>query len=228
MANHETQLDKELGALKKNLIHMAMVVEQMIDQAITQLINRNEEFTAELVREEQEINRLQIHIDELALTILATLQPVAADLRLILAATKINSDLERIGDLVVNITENVRVLVQQPPLKPLIDIPRMAELVRRMVRESVESFIAGDIDLARRVILTDDKVDALKDQVLRELLTYMTADHSTIERAMALVLISRHLERIGDHANNIAEDVIYAVCGQDVRHPLTQREGHEE
>ena len=122
------------------------------------------------------------------------------------------------ADLVINITENVSILVKQPPLKPLIDIPRMAELARKMVNDSVKAFMAGDNDLARSVILADDEVDALKDQVLRELLTYMMADPRTTERALALILISRHLERIGDHATNVAEDVIFILSARDVRH----------
>jgi phosphate transport system protein len=177
---------------------------------------------------EDELNRLQIEIDELGMLLLATQQPVAADLRFIIAATKINSELERIGDLVINITENVHVLLQQPELKPLIDIPRMADLARKMVRDSLDAFVRGDVLLAQAVIMMDDQVDALKEQVLRELLTYMMADPRSIERAMALILISRHLERIGDHATNIAEDVIYMVQGRDVRHPRTPRQRPEQ
>jgi phosphate transport system protein len=222
--HHETQLDKELRELKNKLIHMAAIAEAMIDQTIKELVNRNEQYTPEVSKEEEDLNRLQIEIDEQALTRLATRQPVASDLRAIVAATKINSELERIGDLAINITDNVHTLVQQPPLKPLIDIPRMTELARKMVYDSVQAFMAGDIELARSVILTDDEVDALKDQVLRELLTYMMADPRTTERALALILVARHLERIADHATNIAEDVIYITQGRDVRHPKTPRQ----
>jgi phosphate transport system protein len=215
--------DKELGELKNRLIHMAAVAEAMIDQAIKELVNRDEQAAVEIPKEEEELNRLQIEIDESALELLATRQPVATDLRFILAATKINSDLERIGDLVINITENVHVLVAQPPLKPLLDIPRMAELARKMVLDSIKAFVGGDYLLAQSVRATDDQVDALKDQVLRELLTYMMSDPRSIERALALILIARHLERIADHATNIAEDVIYMTQGKDVRHPGIQR-----
>jgi phosphate transport system protein len=159
-----------------------------------------------------------------ALTLLATQQPVAVDLRFILATTRINSDLERIGDLVINITENARVVLKQAPLKPLIDIPRMADLARKMVRESLEAFVGEDPLLAQSVIMTDDQVDGLKDQVLRELLTYMMGDPRAIERALSLIFIARHLERIADHATNIAEDVIYMTQGRDVRHPRTPKE----
>jgi phosphate transport system protein len=221
--HHETQLDKELRELKNKLIHMAAIAEAMIDQTIKELVNRNEQYAPEVSKEEDDLNRLQIEIDEQALTLLATRQPVASDLRAIVAATKINGELERIGDLAINITYNVHTLVQQPPLKPLIDIPRMTELARKMVNDSLQAFMTGDIELARSVILADDEVDALKDQVLRELLTYMMADPRTTERALALILVSRHLERIADHATNIAEDVIYITQGRDVRHPKTPR-----
>jgi phosphate transport system protein len=207
---------------------MAATAEAMIDKTIRELVDRDEQAAEPIGMYEDELNRLQIEIDELGMLLLATQQPVAADLRFIIAATKINSELERIGDLVVNITENVHVLLQQPELKPLIDIPRMADLARKMVRDSLDAFVRGDVLLAQAVIMMDDQVDALKEQVLRELLTYMMADPRSIERAMALILISRHLERIGDHATNIAEDVIYMVQGRDVRHPRTPRDRPEQ
>jgi phosphate transport system protein len=170
-----------------------------------------------------EVNRLQIEIDDMVMTLVATHQPVAGDLRFLLAATKINSDLERIGDLVVNITENAPTIVKQPELKRLIDIPRMADIARQMVRDSLHAFVKGDVLTAQKVIATDDQVDALKEQIIRELLTYMLADPKAIERSLALILIARHLERIADHATNIAEDVIYVIQGRDVRHPTTPR-----
>jgi phosphate transport system protein len=222
--NKQRQFDKELDELKKKLIHMAALAEAMIDKTISELVKRDERLAEKVPEYEQELNRLQIEIDEQALTLLATQQPVAVDLRFIVAATKINAELERIGDLVINITENVRTLAAQPPLKPLIDIPHMADLARKMVRESLDAFVGGDPLLAESVIMADDQVDALKDQVLRELLTYMMSDPRAIERALALILISRHLERIADHAVNIAEDVIYISQGRDVRHPRTPKE----
>jgi phosphate transport system protein len=224
LESHERIFDRELHDLKKRLLRMAALAEEMIDRAITELVERDEKPTQEVMRSEEQVNLLQIEIDEEVVRLLATRQPVAGDLRFILAAAKINSDLERIGDLAVNITENVHTLVQQPPLKPLIDIPRMADLSRQMVRESLDAFVKGDVLLAQKVILTDDQVDGLKDQVLRELLTYMMADPHAIERALALILIARHLERIADHATNIAEDVIYLIQGRDVRHPRTPRD----
>jgi phosphate transport system protein len=220
----QRQFDKELADLKKALIHMAALAETMIDKAIKELVDRDETVASQIPRYEEELNRLQIEIDEAALTLLATQQPVAVDLRFILAATRINSELERIGDLVMNITENAHILLRQPALKPLIDIPRMADLARKMVRESLEAFVGEDPLLAQSVIMTDDQVDGLKDQILRELLTYMIGDPRAIERALSLIFIARHLERIADHATNIAEDVIYMIQGRDVRHPRTPKQ----
>ena len=220
----QRQFDRDLEELKKKLIRMASLTETMIDKAIGELVSRDERLAEKVPEYETELNRLQIEIDDQALTLLATQCPVPTDLRINEAATKNNGELERIGDLVINITENVHVLAQHPPLKPLIDIPRMADLARQMVRDSLDAFIRGDALQAQSVIMADDQVDALKDQVLRELLTYMIADPHTIERSLALILISRHLERIGDHATNIAEDVIYMIQGRDVRHPKTPKE----
>jgi phosphate transport system protein len=167
---------------------------------------------------DREVNELQIEIDDRCLKLLALQQPMAVDLRLITAAIKINADLERIGDQAVNIAENVVKILPHPPLKPLIDIPRMAQITEGMTRDSLDSFVKKDVTLARSVLKRDDEVDALKDQVFRVLLTYMMADPGTIERALALILISRNLERIADHATNIAEDVIFLVEAKDVRH----------
>src|SRR6266436_578308 len=145
-------------------------------------------------------------------------RPLTIDLRLITAAMKINADLERIGDQAVNVAENVIKLLPQPPLKPLIDIPRMAEIAQQMTRDALDSFVKKDPAMARDVLRRDDEVDSLKDQVFRELLTYMMADPGTIQRALSLILISRNIERIADHATNIAEDVIFLVEAKDVRH----------
>lgn len=225
MDSHERYFDKDLNELKKKLIHMAATAGAMIDRAIQELVERDETVAEGIPAQEQELNRLQIEIDEMVQTLIATHQPVAMDLRFLLAATRINSELERIGDLVINIVDVAPAIVRNPEIKPLIDIPRMAQLARTMVRDSLHAFVKGDALLAQTVIVTDDQVDALKDQVLRELLTYMLADPKTIERALSLILSSRHLERIADHATNIAEDVIYVVQGRDVRHPLTPRKG---
>ena len=223
MDTHQRLFDEDLGELKKRLIKMAATVESMIDRAISELVSRDEQLAEKIPQYEMEVNRLQIEIDDMVMTLVATHQPVAGDLRFLLAATKINSDLERIGDLVVNITENAPTIVKQPELKKLIDIPRMADIARQMVRDSLHAFVTGDVLTAQKVIATDDQVDALKEQIIRELLTYMLADPKAIERSLALILIARHLERIADHATNIAEDVIYVIQGRDVRHPTTPR-----
>ena len=211
--------EKGLEGLKRKLVEMANIAEAMIDAAIAELVQRDEGLVEKVPELEQQLNGLQMEVDELALQILATQQPVARDLRFVVAATKINSDLERIGDLTINVTHNAETVVEQEPLKPLVDIPRMGELAKRMVVEAIEAFVNGDALAAQRVIMVDDQVDALKDQTLRVLLTYMIGDPKTIERGLALILIARHLERIADHAVNIAQDVIYMTQGRDVRHP---------
>lgn len=216
---HHRPFDRGLDDLKKKLMHMAALAESMIDGAVAELMKNDARMAERVPQQEHDINHLQIEVDDAVVTLLATQQPVAGDLRFLLAATRINSDLERIGDLVINITENVQTLLKEPPLKPLVDIPRMAELARKMVRESLDAFVARDPARAQAVIMQDDEVDALKEQVVRELLTYMISDPSSIERALALILVARHLERIADHATNIAQDVIYMIQGRDVRHP---------
>jgi phosphate transport system protein len=221
---HERRFDRELGELKGKLLHMASVAESLIDCAIKALVDRDEAVAQPATGYEEELNRLQIEIDEIAVTLLATQQPVASDLRFIIAATRINGELERIGDLAINITENVHTLVQVPPIKPLIDIPKMAELASRMVRDSLGSFVKEDALLAQSVIMTDDHVDNLKRQVQDDLTRIMQGDSSTVGRALALIFISRHLERIADHATNISEEVIFLLQGVDVRHPQTPKE----
>jgi len=218
------QFDKELGELKTRLLTMAEVAARMTDQAITALADRDEAIARHIPAFEQDVNRMQLEIDENVITLLATHQPVAADLRFLLAATRINSELERIGDLAVNISQNAHTLLQQPPLKPLIDIPRMAQSARDMLDKAMQALVKADALLAQTVIMMDDTVDSLRDQVTRELLTFMMSDPRTIERALALILIARHLERVADHATNIAEDVIYMCQGKDVRHPGINRQ----
>jgi phosphate transport system protein len=210
--------EEELQGLKNRILTMGALVEERVHQAVRALIDRQLEEAEQVIRSDQEVNALQIEIDDRCLKLLALQQPIATDLRLITAAMKINADLERIGDQAVNIAENVIKLLPQAPLKPLIDIPRMAELAEKMTRDALDAFVRKDAELARNVLRRDDEVDNLKDQVFRELLTYMMADPGTIQRALALILISRNLERIADHATNIAEDVIFLVEAKDVRH----------
>jgi phosphate transport system protein len=211
-----------LQALKNRLLAMGALVEDRVHRAVRSLIDRRMEEADEVIASDQEVNELHIELDDRCLKLLATQTPLASDLRLITSAMKINSDLERIGDQAVNIAENVVKILPHPPLKPLIDIPRMAEIAEKMTRDALDSFVRKDPVLARDVLRRDDEVDQLKDQVFRELLTYMMADPGTIQRALSLILISRNIERIADHATNIAEDVIFLVEAKDVRH------GHQE
>ena len=210
--------EEELQVLKQRLLTMGALVEERAHHAVRSLIDRRLDEAQRIIDSDQEVNDLQIEIDDRCVKLLALQQPAASDLRLITSALKINDDLERIGDQAVNIAQNVIKLLPQPPLKPLIDIPRMAEIAQAMTRDALDSFVRKDADMARRVLKRDDEVDELKDQVFRELLTYMMADPGTIQRALALILISRNIERIADHATNIAEDVIFLVEAKDVRH----------
>ena len=216
--------EAELQALRNQLLTMGGLVEQRVHRAVHALVHRGEEDAQRIIATDKEVNDLQMDIDNRCLRLLATQTPLAVDLRLITSAMKINADLERIGDQAVNIAESVLVLVPQPPLKPLIDIPRMAAIAEKMIRDALDAFVKNDAALARDVLRRDDEVDELKDQVFRELLTYMMADPGTIQRALSLILISRNLERIADHATNIAEDVIFIAEAKDVRHHAEQQE----
>jgi phosphate transport system protein len=210
--------DRELQGLKRQLLHMGSLVEEKVLQAVAALVERRPADAERVASGDQEVNDLQIEIDDRCLKLLALQQPAASDLRLITAAMKINADLERIGDQAVNIAENAAKILAAPPLKPMLDVPRMAEIAERMTRDSLDAFVRRDVALARDVLSRDDEVDQLKDTIFRVLLTHMMADPGTIERAISLILVSRNLERIADHATNIAEDVIFLVEARDVRH----------
>jgi phosphate transport system protein len=210
--------EAELQALKQRLLHMGALVEERVHGAIQALVERRSDVAERIAGSDTEINVLHIEIDDRCLKLLALQQPMAVDLRTIMAAQKINSDLERMGDQAVNVAQSVLKLLQHPPLRPLLTIPRMTELAEKMMRDSLDAFVRRDVELARAVLQRDDEVDELKDQVFRVLLTHMMADPGTIERALTLILISRNVERIADHATNIAEDVIFMVEGRDVRH----------
>jgi len=209
---------EELEDLRKLLLEMAGLVELAVHESVVSLTDRDPERAQQVLVGEARINQMEIRIDELATRLLALHQPMAKDLRFLTAAIKINNDLERIGDLAVNIVERSLSLIGQPPVKPLIDIPRMAGLAESMVHRSLDSFVKGDAELARTVLLSDDAVDELKDLICRELVSFMERDPSTIARALDLILVTRNLERIADHATNIAEDVLFLVQGVDVRH----------
>jgi phosphate transport system protein len=222
MSKPERPFDEELKELKEKLLEMASRAEEQIGLAVRSLKERRQAMACEVLEREEAINRLDIEVDEMAMRMLALRQPMAADLRFITSAMKISSDLERIGDLAVNIAERTLEILKYPQLKPLIDIPRMAELAQAMVRDALNSFISGDADLARNVCQRDDEVDKLNHQIFRELLTYMMEDPETITRAVDLILVGRHLERIADHATNIGEDVIYMVKGKTIKHHIEE------
>ncbi len=213
----ERRFEVDLQALRERLLTMGGLAEAMIHKSIKALVDRDDALVQAVLAHEEEMDLLCIEIDDRCFTLLALQQPMASDLRFLVAAIKINSDLERIADQAVSIALRAQTLMSQPQVKPLIDIPRMATLAQEMVRKSLDAFVRRDPNLARSVIEADDQVDSFRDQVFRELLTYMMADTSTIPRALNLILLSRNLERIGDHATNIAEDVIYIVRGEDVR-----------
>jgi phosphate transport system protein len=209
---------EELEQLKTRLLAMGGLAEEHVRLAVKGLVDRDHELIDRMLVEDEPINRLHIEIDNRCFTLLALYQPMAADLRTIVAAVKINTDLERVGDLAVNIAEAARRYTSHPPVKKLIDIPRMATIAQTMLRDALDAFVRRDLALAQQVLNEDDRLDSLKTQIFRELLTYMLQDPSTIEPALDLILVSRHLERIGDHATNVAEDVIFIVSARDVRH----------
>jgi phosphate transport system protein len=213
----ERHFEGDLQAIRERLLAMGSLAEAMIHKSVKALVDRDETLVQAVLGHEEEMDLLCIEIDDRSFTLLALQAPMASDLRFLVGGIKINSDLERIADQAVSIALRAQSLITQPQVKPLIDIPRMANLAQEMVRKSLDAFVRRDPELARVVIEGDDEVDNLRDQVFRELLTYMMADTATIPRALALILISRNLERIADHATNIAEDVIYIVRGEDVR-----------
>ncbi len=223
MHRHFEQAEDEL---KSRLLTMGGLVERMIQSAVKGLVERDEAALSSIGALEDQVNALHIEIDDRCLTLIALHQPAAADLRFIMAAIKINSDLERIGDQAVNISENTERLLQHPQLETkLLDLPRMAELAKGMVKESLDAFVRKDVPMARAVIAKDDAEDAMKSEAFRRLQQIMQADSSTVERALSLILIARNLERIADHATNIAEDVVFMVLGKDIRHGAEKEKG---
>ncbi len=213
-----SQLDEKIQELLERLLLMGRHAESMLQMALRMLIERNESLSPEVFNKEKEVNDLQIEIDDRAVKLTALQQPVGTDVRFLFMASRIATELERIGDQAVNIVQNAGYALKAPPLKPLVDLPVMGEIAERMVRNSLDALVARDCNLANTVLEEEKKVNAHRDQVFRVLLTYMMADPGTIERALALILISRNLERVGDLATNIAEEVIYLVEGREVRH----------
>ncbi|WP_373048868.1 phosphate signaling complex protein PhoU [Vulgatibacter sp.] len=219
----DKMFEAELKDLREKLLTLGGLVEQAIVLSVRSLSERDSEM-AEGVREaDKRVNRLEVEIDELCLRLLALRQPAASDLRFITLALKVVTDLERIGDLAVNVAERALQLNQEPPLKPYVDVPQMAEIAQRMLKDALDAFVAGDASMARAVLRKDEEVDQLYHGIFRELLGFMVEDPQTTPRAMAVLFVAKHLERIADHATNVAEMVIFYVEGRDVRHPGSRR-----
>lgn len=216
----ERRVDEEMKQLKDRLLTMAGKAEQAVGKAVKALVDRNPALAETVIREDVGINQLEVQIEDACLTFLARYQPEAKDLRFVAMVFKIVNDLERVGDQAVNISERTLDLLKEPLLKPLIDLPTMAQLAQQMLKDALDAFVRQDAELARAVCRRDDEVDHLKDQVYQDLLVYMTRDANTITRAVDLILIGRHLERVADHATNIAEDVFYLVHGTTIKHRL--------
>jgi phosphate transport system protein len=210
--------EEELRDLHHKILEMGGFVEKQIADAVHALIERDADAARLTIERDKTVNRMDVEIDELCLRLLALHQPTARDLRLITTGLKITTDLERTGDMAENICERAIELAAEPHLKPLIDIPRMAGIAQRMLRESLDAFVREDVDLALKVCKDDDEVDGLTDQLFRELITFMMEDPKTITRALRLMFVSKYLERIADHATNIAEMVIFMVRGKSIRH----------
>ncbi len=208
----------ELEELQQRLLEMGGLVESSISNSVLALSERSEAHALQVLTREARINQMEIEIDDFAVSLLALQQPMARDLRFLTVAIKINSDLERMGDIAVNIVQRALSLMRQPLVKPLIDIPQLARLAQSMVHKSLDAFVRRDAELAREVLLSDDAVDDLRDAIYSELVSFMERDPSTVSRSLDLIFIARNLERIADHATNIAEDVVYLVQGIDVRH----------
>ncbi len=212
-------LDERITALKKALIEYAALVEGMIEKSIKGLLQKREDLFLEVLeKDEPQSNRQEMDLDEMSTTAIAQFQPTAGDLRKILMISKINNDLERLADHAVNITQSSQFLIEKPAVKPLIDIPKMAEAARGMLKDSINAFINEDVRLAKEVCQRDSLVDDLQSQIVRELITYMGADHSTIERSLHLMRIANNLERIADLSTNIGEDVIFMAEGRVIKH----------
>ncbi len=222
------KLEEEIVNLKRALLEMAASVEEMITKSVKALKEKNMILAEEVIKSDDRVNKMEIEIDNLGIKILALYQPEAEDLRTVTMIMKVNNDLERIGDHAVNIAEKAIYLADKPPVKPLIDIPRMAERAMEMLRQSLDAFVNKNTELAVEVCKKDDEVDFLENQIMRELLTYMIGDPSIIDRALYLILISRDLERVADLATNIAEDAFFIASGRILKHHTMEREGREK
>jgi len=216
--------EQELEQLKGKLLEMSALVEASVQRSVAAVTQKDRSAAEQVFRDEARINQLEMEIDEFAVNLLATQQVVAADLRLVVAALKINTDLERMGDLAVSIAERAVSLLSEPVIKPMVDISHMSALVESMVRKSLDAFVAHDADMARSVLASDDAVDSLRTASYHELVSFMEKDPQHIPQALDLIGITRSLERIADHSTNIAEDVLFLVKGVDVRHHAEARQ----
>jgi phosphate transport system protein len=217
-AHTDKRYEEELKKLREDILYMGGLVEDQIQKAVKSLVDRDSQLAEIIIERDHEVNRLDVDIDDLCIRLLALHQPAGRDLRFITTGLKITTDLERIGDMAVNICERALELNNEPQLKPYIDIPRMAQISQRMIRESLDAFVREDTDLALKVCKDDDEVDQLNAQIFREVLTFMIENVQTISRATKISSVSKYLERIADHATNIAEMVIFMVKGKSIRH----------
>ena len=219
----ERHFERDLNELKERLLWMGSLAERSVHQSVHAVLDSDEQLAKRVLEEESAINELQIEIDDRVVQLLALHQLMAMDLRFVLAVSRINNDLERIGDQAVNVAQGALRILRHPRVKPYVDLPRMSEVAEEMVRDSLNAVVRRDVDLARKVLESDDKVDHYRDQIFRELLTYMMGDSAVVFQSFELILVAKNLERVADHATNIAEDVIYMVKGHDVRHTAADR-----
>jgi phosphate transport system protein len=219
----ERHFERELEELKERLVWMGSLAERAVHQAMQAVLDGEKDLANRVLEEENAVNESQMEMDERVVKILATQQVTAGDLRFVLAVSRINNELERIGDQAVNIAQSALRILRHPRVKPYVDLPRMSEIAEEMVRDSLNAVVRRDVDLARNVLARDDVVDSLRNQIFRELLTYMMENSAVVFPAFELILVAKNLERIADHATNIAEDAIFMVSGRDVRHPALDR-----
>ncbi len=218
MPHYDKHFDKELQTLKEDVLRLGGIVEEQVSNAIASLMNHNIELANQTIARDHLVNKTEVEIDEMCIDLLARRQPMGADLRFVTTAIKIVDNLERMGDMAVNISERVLELAAEPQLKAYLDIPRMGEYCTSMLKNALDAFVTSNTALAQQVRLEDDQVDALTHQIFRELLSYMMEDPHTIARATRIMFIAKYIERIADHSTNIAEMVIYMVEGRIVRH----------
>jgi phosphate transport system protein len=219
----ERHFERDLNGLKERVLWMGSLAERAVHQSIHAVLDGDATLAEKVLKEETAINELQVEIDDRVVQLLALQQLMAADLRFVLAVSRINNDLERIGDQAVNMAQSALRILRHPRVKPYVDLPRMSELAEGMVRDSLNALVRGNVELARSVLVRDDQVDGLRDQIFRELLSYMMGDSAVVFQAFELILVAKNIERVADHSTNIAEDVIYIVAGHDIRHSGVER-----